>query len=167
MATDGLLDAAVYTSDGKKIGKIQSVSKDHIVVHSKGIVTDEKYQIPVDAIWIDGAIVRLKLTHAQLKHGREFMKGRPNSEFMHGKKESEPKFNLEKQVIHYEPRPLDGKIESGGVSSPPVSRRHQTVFTGDESAANYYTCDMCLAKFAEESSLQHHRADVHTAPTNI
>ena len=69
--------------------------------------------------------IRLNMSEETLKHGFEFVQAEPNSEFMHGKQESEPKVNLQKQVIRFEPVvPLEESNKTG-ISSPPVSKQHR------------------------------------------
>jgi hypothetical protein len=95
--------------------------------------------------------VRLSLKEEQVKHGYEFAKGKPNSEFASGAAESEPKVPREKQVIRYE-------------SSNPAEKTR----TADRSPAiSEYLCDMCNEKFHNLSSLQEHRAIRHMVPTGI
>lgn len=62
----------------------------------RGIVTDEDFRIPMSAISAveshgNATVVRLNLKEDQVKHGNEFAKGRPNSEFASRAAESEPK----------------------------------------------------------------------------
>jgi hypothetical protein len=98
----------VFTSDGKKIGKAHKIERDYLIVYKSGLLTDEQFRIPTSAIVDDNGnishrSIRLDLTEEQLKHGYEFLEAKTNSEFMHGRKESERKIRLEKQVIQFEP----------------------------------------------------------------
>jgi hypothetical protein len=81
----------------------------------------------------------------------EFAKGKPNSEFVGGSAESEPKIPDERQLIHYES--AQGAEEPRAIERPP--------------AASEYLCDMCDEKFGSPSELQEHRALQHKAPTGI
>lgn len=165
----------VVSSDGKKIGKVKKIENDHyIIVNKKGLLTDEEIRVPLTAITSkeDGSTsrdpVRLNMTEESLKHGFEFSKGKPNSQFMHGVKQSEKKLEPEKQVIHFETvHPVDESNRTG-IYSPLVSKEHQAVLKPDlEGNPSLYSCDMCPAKFEEPRELQEHRAETHKAPVNI
>jgi len=168
-------DAEVITSDGKSIGKVKRVESDsYFIVYKKGLLTEEEIRVPISAILPtkDGSVnnepIRLNLREETLKHGREFIQGEPNSEFMHGIKESEPKLGPQKQVIHFEPVEPAEESKSWGVSSPPVTGDHQAVLKpGDENNRTLYSCDMCPAKFDNSEKLQEHRGESHKAPVNI
>jgi hypothetical protein len=169
-------DAEVITSDGKKIGKIKRIENDnHFIVYKKGLLTDEEIRVPISAVVPrkDGSIndepIRLNMNEETLKHGREFMQDKPNSEFMHGIKKSEPKLTLEKQLVHFEPIEPAEEPNKRGISSPPVAKQHQAVMKpGQETAtAALYSCDMCAAKFEKSEELQMHRGESHKAPVNI
>ncbi len=156
-----LENSKVYTSDGKSAGKITKVNTEYFTTYKKGLVTDEEYRIPLDAISSvqpandDASIVRLALTEDQLKHGYEFVKGKPNSEFVSGEEESEPKVPFEKQLIHYEAmKPLEENI----AIAPPTEGLPQNI---------EYSCDMCAEKFDDANSLQKHRAEIHKGPVGI
>lgn len=155
----GLENAKVYTSDEKNVGEVVQVDEEYFTSLKKGLVVNEEYRIPLDAISDisagDGVpIVRLALSKEQLKHGHEFVKGRPNSEFVSGRSESEPKIPLEKQVIRYEAaRPLEGNIAIAPESELPPGGR--------------YSCDMCDEKFDDADSLQGHRGKVHKGPVGV
>ena len=148
--------AEVYTLEGKRVGRIKEINSGYFTALKRGIVTDEEFRIPMSAISAvekeDSAIViRLSLKEDQVKHGREFAKGKPNSEFASGAAESEPKIPAEKQMIHYEsPHPVE---TSSAAKRPP--------------AISEYLCDMCDEKFGSPSELQDHRALRHKAPTGI
>jgi hypothetical protein len=169
-------DTEVITSDGKKIGKVKRIeNQDYFIVYKKGLLTDEEIRVPVNAILTrkDGSgnsePIRLNMTEETLKHGYEFVQGQPNSEFMHGAKESEPKFRLEKQQIHFEPVEPPDEANKSGISSPPVSKQHQAVLKPGEGSNTdtLYSCDMCPAKFDKSEELQNHRSESHRAPVNI
>jgi hypothetical protein len=154
-----LENAKVYTADEKDVGKVTEVGSEYFTSLKKGIVVDEEYRIPLDTISdisaVDGTvIVRLALSQEQLKHGHEFTKGRPNSEFVSGRSESEPKIPSGKQGIRYEAtKPLEGNIAISPKSEPP--------------AGGVYSCDMCEKKFDRAESLQRHRGRVHKGPVGI
>ncbi len=168
-------DAEVITSDGKKIGNVKRIeNENYFLVYKKGILTDEEIRVPISAIMAgkdrssNNEPIRLNMTEESLKHGREIVKGQPNSEFMHGIKESEPKLGPQKQVIHFEPVEPAEESKSWGVSSPPVTGDHQAVLKpGDENNRTLYSCDMCPAKFDNSEELQKHRGESHKAPVNI
>ncbi|HEX6282138.1 MAG TPA: PRC-barrel domain-containing protein [Nitrososphaera sp.] len=169
-------DTEVITSDGKKIGKVKRIeNEDYFIVYKKGLLADEEIRVPVSAILTrkDGSVnsepIRLNMSEETLKHGYEFVQGEPNSEFMHGIKESEPKFKLEKQIIHFEPVEPAEEPNNRGISSPPVTKQHQAVLkTGEESTTDtLYSCDMCPAKFDKSEELQKHRSESHKGPVNI
>lgn len=152
----GYTGAKVYTLEGKNIGKIKESDADHFTAFKRGLVSDEEFRIPMSAISTvenhgDFMIVRLNLKEEQVKHGYEFAKGRPNSEFMHGTVESEPKIPDERQLIRYEP--TQGAEEVRAISRPP--------------AISEYRCDMCNEKFGSPPELQEHRVAQHKAPTGI
>lgn len=170
-------DTEVITSDGKKIGKVKRIENDdsHFIVYKKGLLTDEEIRVPFSAILPrkDGSAnsepIRLNMSEETLKHGYEFVQGEPNSEFMHGIKESEPKLTLEKQLVHFEPVEPVEEPNNRGISSPPVAKQHQAVLKpGEESSTTaLYSCDMCAAKFDKSEELQKHRGESHKAPVNI
>lgn len=167
----------VITSDGKKIGKVKRIENDtFFIVYKKGLLQDEEIRVPVSAILPrkDGSVnnsepIRLNMSEETLKHGYEFVQGEPNSEFMHGIKESEPKIRLEKQLVHFEPVEPVEESNKRGISSPPVAKQHQAVLKqGEESTSTaLYSCDMCAAKFDKSEELQKHRGESHNAPVNI
>ncbi len=166
----------VISSDGKTIGKVKRVENEHyMIVNKKGLLTDEEIRVPLTAIASkeqDGSVssdpVRLTMTEDSLKHGFEYSKGRPNSQFMHGIKESEKKLDLEKQVIHFETVQPADESNKTGIYSPPVSKEHQAVLKPDRGGnSSLYSCDMCTAKFKDPRELQEHRAESHKAPVNI
>jgi len=132
------------------------------------ISADEQFRIPTSAIVDDNGnishrSIRLDLTEEQLKHGYEFLEAKTNSEFMHGRKESERKIRLEKQVIQFEPiMSTDADNSATRGSSPiPVTEGHSYSIPGE------YSCDMCASKFDKADLLQKHRAEIHKGPTNI
>jgi sporulation protein YlmC with PRC-barrel domain len=169
-------DTEVITSDGKKVGKVKRIENDrYFIVYKKGLITDEEIRVPVSAILPrrDGSFssepIRLNMSEETLKHGHGFVQGEPNSEFMHGIKESEPKLTLEKQLVHFEPVEPAEEPNKRGISSPPVAKQHQAVLKpGEETTtASLYSCDMCAAKFDKSEELQMHRGQSHKAPVNI
>jgi hypothetical protein len=164
----------VITLDGKKIGKVKRIeSDDYFIVYKKGLLTDEEFRVPVSAILTgenssaNSKSIRLNMSEETLKHGYEFMRAQPNSEFMHGIKESEPKVRLEKQVMHFEPVVTVEEPNKTGISSPPVSKQNQAVLKQGEESSTLYSCDMCPAKFGKADELQKHRGESHKAPVNI
>ena len=168
-------DTEVITSDGKKIGKVKRIeNEDYFIVYKKGLLTDEEIRVPVTAILTrkGGSAhtepIRLNMSEETLKHGFEFVQAEPNSEFMHGKKESEPKVSLEKQLLHFEPVvPAEGANKTG-ISSPAVTEQHRAVFKPrEDGSTTLYSCDMCPAKFDKSEELQKHRGESHKAPVNI
>jgi hypothetical protein len=169
-------DTEVITSDGKKVGKVKRIENDsYFIVYKKGLITDEEIRVPVSAILprkhgsISGEPIRLNMSEETLKHGHEFVQGETNSEFMHGIKKSEPKFMLEKQLVHFEPVEPAEEPNKRGISSPPVAKEHRTILKpGEETTtATLYSCDMCAAKFEKSEELQMHRGESHKAPVNI
>lgn len=152
----GFKDAEVYTLEGKKVGRIMNLDSNYFTTYRRGIAIDEEYKIPMSAISAvekDGGstVVKLNMNKEQLKHGFEFSRGRPNSEFTSGAAESEPKVPKGRQVIHYESQPK-GDEDIATARLPPASE---------------YLCDMCNARFADSSELQEHRARQHKAPTGV
>jgi len=168
-------DTEVITSDGKKIGKVKRIeNKDYFIVYKKGLLTDEEIRVPVTAILTrkggsaNAEPIRLNMSEETLKHGFEFVQAEPNSEFMHGKKESEPKVNLEKQLLRFEPVVAAEGANKTGISSPAVTEQHQAVFKPrEDGTTTLYSCDMCPAKFDKSEELQKHRGESHKAPVNI
>jgi hypothetical protein len=170
-------DAEVITSDGKRIGKVKRVveSDNYFIVYNKGLLTEEEIRVPISAILPtkDGSVnnepIKLSMREETLTHGREFVQGEPNSEFMHGIKESEPKFLLEKQLVHFQPVEPAEEANKTGISSPPVAQQHQAVMKpGQENTTRaLYSCDMCPAKFEKSEQLQNHRGESHKAPVNV
>jgi hypothetical protein len=168
-------DTEVVTSDGKKIGKVKRMeNEDYFIVYKKRLLTDEEIRVPVSAILPrkDGSVnndsIRLNMSEETLKHGYEFVQNQPNSEFMHGIKESEPKFSLEKPLIHFEPMEPAEESNKRGISSPPVAKQHQAVLKPrEDGTTTLYSCDMCPAKFDKSEELQKHRGESHKAPVNI
>jgi hypothetical protein len=169
-------DTEVVTSDGKKIGKVKRIENDsYFIVYKKGLLTDEEIRVPVSAISprkygsVKSEPIRLNMSEQTLKHGYEFVRGKPNSEFVHGIKESEPKLTLEKQLVHFEPVEPIEEPNKRGRSSHPVAKKHQAdLKPGEEGATTtLYSCDICAAKFDTSEELQKHRGESHKAPVNI
>jgi sporulation protein YlmC with PRC-barrel domain len=151
----------VYTSDGKSVGNVIDVNSEYFTSRKRDLITDEEYRIPLHAIsYIEPApgdmiIVRLSLNKEQLQHGREFVKGKPNSDFISGRSEFEAKIVSEKPLIHYEAmEPLEENI------SFPSSR------AGLPKDIEY-KCDMCEERFDDSKSLQEHRAGEHKGPIGL
>jgi hypothetical protein len=164
----------VITLDGKKIGKVKKIENDgYFIVYKKGLLTDEEFRIPLRAVLTRGNIsakdepIRLNMSEQTLKHGYQFVQAGPNSQFMHGIKESEPKVKLEKQVMHFEPVEPVEEPNKTGISSPPVSKQYQAVLKQGEESSTLYSCDMCPAKFNKAEELQKHRSESHKAAFNI
>jgi hypothetical protein len=136
-------------------------------------LTEEEFRITISAVLpredssVNKKPVRLNLKEEMLRHGYEFVQGKPNSEFMHGLKESDPKARLEKQVTHFEALDPVEEPNKRGISSAPVSKQHQAVLKQDEQSLTLYSCDMCSAKFDNAHELQKHRGESHKAPVNI
>lgn len=156
-----LENAEVYTSDGRSVGRIVKVDSKYFTSRKRGFISDVEYRIPLDTIsYIEPArsdkfIVRIKLNEEQLKHGYEFVRGNPNSGFVSGRAESEPKLPSEKPIIHYEAiEPIEENIS---ISSPTEGLPHKV----------QYSCDMCEAIFDKADSLQEHRAKDHKGPIGI
>ena len=168
-------DTEVITSDGKKMGKVKRIeNEDYFIVSKKGLLTDEEIRIPVTAIVTrkggsaDNEPIRLNMSEETLKHGFEYVQAEPNSEFMHGKQESEPKVSLQKQVIRFEPVVPTEDSNKTGISSPPVSKHHEAVLkSGEDGTTSLFSCDMCPARFDKSEELQRHRGESHKAPVNI
>ena len=156
-----LENAQVYTSDGKSAGKIVKVNSEYFTSRKGGFISDEEYSIPLDAISYiepptgDVIIIRLALNEKQLKHGCEFVRCKPNSEFVSGRAESEPKLLSEKPMIHYEA--TYSLEENISISSPTEGLPHDV----------QYCCDMCEAKFDRTDGLEKHRAKDHNGPIGI
>jgi hypothetical protein len=66
----------------------------------------------------NGKPIVLNMSEQTLKHGYQFVQAEPNSQFMHGIKESEPKVKLEKEVMHFEPVEPAEEPNRTGISSP-------------------------------------------------
>ena len=166
----------VITSDGKTIGKVKRIENDgYFIVYKKALLKNEEIRVPVSAILprkngsANSEPIRLNMSEKTLKHGYEFLEGKPNSQFMHGSKKSEPKLTLEKQVVHFEPVEPAEESNKTGISSPPVAKQHQAVSKpGEEgTTSSFYSCDMCAGKFDKPEDLQKHRSESHKAPVNI
>jgi sporulation protein YlmC with PRC-barrel domain len=147
--------AEVYTLEGRRIGGIKEINSKYFTAFERGLLTDEEFRIPISSVSAvekhdNTTIVRLSLKEEQLKHGYEFAKGRPNSEFASGAAEWEPKVPLEKPLIHYE----SYQAEAGSTAGRPP-------------AISEYLCNMCDEKFANSTELQEHRVVQHKAPTGI
>jgi hypothetical protein len=167
----------VISLDGKKVGNLRRIeNNDYFIIYKKGLLTDEEFRVPTSAVLTgqdsnnsvhNGNLIRLNIREEDLKHGYEFVKGKPNSEFIHGLKKSEPKVNAEKQVIHFEPREPVEESNKTGISSPPLSKQHQAVSKEYHEQSSLYSCDLCPAKFDKADELQKHRGESHKSPVNI
>ena len=157
--------AEVVTSDGQNLGRLESISDDHFLVYKKGFLSDEQFRIPTSAISEEKSstrLIRLEMSEEQIKHGREFLQGRPNSELVHGK--SEHNILPEKQIIRYQPAHEDQSSVQDTNASPPA----QIVSIAlDHPLPSHYSCDMCSAKFKYAESLNKHRLAAHKGPGNI
>ena len=168
-------ETEVITSDGKNIGKVKRIeNEDYFIVYKKGLLTDEEIRVPVTAILTkkggsaNSEPIQLDMSEETLKHGFEFVQAEPNSEFMHGKKDSEPKLSREKQLIRFEPVVPAEEANKTGISSPAVTEQHQAVLKPrEDGTTTLYSCDMCPAKFDKSEELQKHRGESHKAPVNI
>ena len=152
--------AAVYTSDGKGAGKIIKVNSEYFTSRKEGFISDEEYRVQLDAILSieqtgNTTTVKLSLSQDQLQHGYEYITSKPNSEFVSGQSESEPKILSEKPVMHYEA--IDPIEENIAFCSPT---------TGLPSKVEY-SCDLCTEKFSSANNLQKHRATAHKGPIGI
>ena len=166
----------VISSDGRKVGRVKKIENERfMVVYKKGILTDEEIRIPLTAILPRGRYdashepVRVNMTEDSLKHGFEYLRGKPNSDFVHGMKDSEKKLELGKQVIHFEPlQSAEGSSETG-ISPTSVSEQHQAVLKPNQlgKTSSLYSCDMCVEKFEDSGELQKHRGESHKAAVNI
>lgn len=160
-------NARVYTSDGKDAGRVTEADEEYFTSSRKGVVTDEEFRIPLGAIArvepAEGgssggdAVVRLALDEEQLKHGYEFVKGRPNSGLVKGRTGSELKLPLQKQVIRYEALRADGNDAPATAAAP----------AADLPRDAEYSCDMCAEKFGGADDLQRHRSEAHGGPVGI
>src|ERR671933_1660212 len=166
----------VVSLDGKKVGKLRRMENDdYFIVYKKGVLRDEEFRIPTSAALTEqdnsssanGNVIRLNMSEEALKHGYEFVKGRPNSDFMHGIEKSQPKASREKEVIHFDPSEPADESNKTGMSSPPISKQHQAVSRERSDRLNLYSCDMCSSKFNDANELQKHRGESHKAPMNI
>jgi hypothetical protein len=164
----------VISIDGKNIGKVRMIENDrYLIVYKKGLFAEEEFRVPLTAIRTQennsksNKSIRLNMREEELKHGHEFIQGAPNSDFIHGIKESEPKVRLEKQIIHFEPIETAEEANKTGMSSPPVSKKHQAVEKEGEEGRSLYSCDMCPAKFGKADQLQEHRGQSHKTAVNI
>lgn len=124
-------------------------------------MSDEKYRIPRDAIpHIEPAgnniiIIRPTSNEKQLTHGYGFARGKPNSKFVCGQAESEPKFPSEKPLVRYEAiEPLEENISS----SSSIEGLPKNIV---------YSCGTYDEKFDDTESLEEHRGKVHKGPVGI
>lgn len=152
-------NAEVHTSDGKSAGQVIRVNDEYFTAFKKGILTDEEFNIPLGAIsriepkGNNQLVVRLSLDEVQVKHGHEFVKGKPNSDLISGAAGSAPLIPQDKPLIRYESirQPED---------SPRAPRRERLQHDVE------YRCDLCNERLGDAGILQKHRKE-HNAPVGI
>src|SRR5919198_2767451 len=148
----------VFTSERKnkkKIGKVTKIDRNHLIVYRKGIVSDEEYKIPTSAITHfnrEKRSIKLKLTENELKHGFEFVKAKPNSDFVAGKTNSGYKILLEKELVHYESLGAEEKGSSNDNNIIDNIKNEKL----SSSTTNEFICEMCMERFNESNKLQRH-----------
>lgn len=149
--------ARVYSSDKKEMGSVSNVRDDYFVSMKKGIVVDEEYHIPKQAI--EGVvpekadlIVEIGLSEEQLRHGYEIVEGKTGSDLVKGQVESELRLPAGKQLIRY---------------SAVEYFRDVRLASPKGSLAAGYACDMCNAKFDNPYSLEKHRSKAHKGPVGL
>jgi hypothetical protein len=153
----------VFTSESKnrkKIGKVTKIDRNYLVVYRKGVVSDEEYRIPTSAITHfnrEERRINLKLSKNQLKHGFEFVKAKPNSDFVAGKTNSGYKILLEKELVHYESLGAEEKGSSNDNNIIDNIKNEKL----SSSTTNEFICEMCMERFNESNKLQRHRIDNH------
>ena len=156
----------VFTSERKnkkKIGKVTKIDRNHLIVYRKGIVSDEEYKIPTSAITHfnrEKRSIKLKLTENELKHGFEFVKAKPNSDFVAGKTNSGYKIPLEKELVHYESLGAEEKGNDNVVRD----NKNENKKLPNGNNVHEFICEMCMERFEESNQLQRHRIDTHNAP---
>ena len=163
--------AEVHTADGKKIGNVLYKDDDILVVVNKGLLTNEEFRIPTNSIISyeigkdpTNIVVRISLDKEKLKHGVEFLRGKPNSDFISGKLESEPILPTEKQVIRYETiiQPDDSHESASTKNLDAYNSNYNT-----ENKPSEYACDMCPEKFENSENLHSHKSEFHKMATDI
>jgi hypothetical protein len=146
--------ARVYSSDRKEMGSVENIGGDYFVSMKRGIVMDEEYGIPVQAV--EGVvpgnkdlIVEVCLSEEQLRHGYEIVEGKTGSDLVKGQVESELRLPAGKQLIRY------NAVEY--FQDARLARTKGALATG-------YSCNMCHAKFDNPGSLEKHRSKAHKGP---
>jgi hypothetical protein len=149
--------AKVYSSDKKEMGSVSNVRDDYFVAMKKGIVMDEEYHIPKQAV--EGVVpekeewvVEVGLSEEQLRHGYEIVEGKTGSDLVKGRTESELKLPTGKQLIRY---------------SAVEYFRDARLTSAEGSLPAGYACDMCNAKFDNSGSLEKHRSKAHKGPVGL
>lgn len=162
-------NAQVVTSDGKNLGTVKSSDSNSLIVSKKGILRDEEFHIPINAVSRynrrsedvreddnDRPNIILNLSEEEVKHGFEFVgNNKPNSDLISGKSDSGYKIGL-KETIRYEAFMPDSDKNVNPASSIDKLPSKQE-----------YICDMCMQKFHDSNELQDHRKDLHSAAVGI
>lgn len=148
--------ARVYSSDGKAIGRLSSINGDHFVSEKQGLIMDEEYRIPIQAVECvlpdkDVPTIEVGLSEEQLRHGHEIVEAKPNSDLIKGKVDTELKMPVSKQLIRYSAVEYFQSMRVKANKTIPVG----------------YACDMCKAKFDNPSSLERHRSVAHKGPVGL
>ena len=169
MFCDGYKNAQVVTSDGKKLGTVKSLDSKSLVVFKKGLIRDEEFHIPINAVShydsksgkdIEGndsiSNIMLNLNEKEVKHGFEFVgDSKPNSDLVSGKTDSGYNMGL-KETIRYEAiNPNSEKSLDPASSTDKLPSKQE------------YICDMCMQKFYNSNELQDHRKNLHSAATGV
>jgi hypothetical protein len=173
---DRFKNAQIVTSDGKKIGIVKSIDSNSLIAFKKGIIRDEEFHIPINAISHYGrksgrsikdnstskarsaksVSIKLNLSEKEVKHGFEFVgNNKPNSDLVSGKSGSGYNMGL-RETIRYEA--LMPKSEK---NIDPISSIDKL------PSKQEYICDMCMQKFYNPNELQDHRKDLHFAATGV
>ena len=154
-----ILGKEVITSDHESIGKVVRVDGEYFTTFKKGMITDEEYRVPLRSISqrgpkTDMRVVKLLIGSAQLKHGTEFTKERPNSDLIAGTSQSDLTLPTVKPRLRYEAMALS----EGGTVTPTKDKLSNDV---------EYGCDQCGSKFDNPESLEGHRRNAHGGPVGI
>ena len=169
MFPDRYKNAQVVTSDGKKLGTVKSLDSKSLVVFKKGLIRDEEFHIPINAVshydsrsgkGIENndsiSNIVLSLSEKEVKHGFEFVgDSKPNSDLVSGKTDSGYNMRL-KETIRYEAINPNSEISLDPASS-----------TDKLPSKQEYICDMCMQKFHNSNELQDHRKNLHSAATGV
>lgn len=150
-------NARVYSSDKKEIGKVSSVNAKYFVSLKQGLVMDEEYRIPIQAVAgvlpdEEALIVEVGLSEEQLRHGYEIIEGRPNSDLVKGKVNSELRMPTGKQLIRYSAIEYFENVR--------ISKTGNSLPSG-------YACDVCAARFDNPENLDKHRSKAHKGPVGL